>query len=100
MNTARGTRANEPLAATGVPRQVVEITDGPTRILLRAECYVSRELLTQPLTSVFGERKKRAAMITAIRKPLDTCPATGCYSPSWSHSLLGQLLARVNTIEF
>jgi hypothetical protein len=83
-----------------VPSQVIEIADGRTRILLGVACYVSREMLTRPLTSVFGERKKPAAMITAIRKPLDKCPATGCYSPSWSHSSLGQLLARVNTIEF
>jgi len=66
----------------------------------RAKCYVSRGVLTRRLTSEFGARKNRAAMITAIRKPLDTCAATGCYSPSWSHSLLGQLEPRVSTIEF
>jgi hypothetical protein len=66
----------------------------------RAERYVFRELLTRRLTSKSGARKNRAAMITAIRKPLDTCAATGCYSPSWSHSLLGQLEPRVTAIEF
>jgi len=75
------------------------LTDRPGFFSCRLLCH-SRELLTRPLTSVFGERKRRAAMITAIRKPVDTCPATGCYSPSWSHTLLGQFLARVNTIEF
>jgi hypothetical protein len=76
-----------------------EVSEAPAFFLL-PRCYVSRGVSTRRLTSVFGERKNRAAMITAIRKPLDTCPATGCYSPSWSHTLLGQLLARVNTIEF
>jgi len=39
-------------------------------------------------------------MITAIRKPLVTCAATGCYSPSWPQSLIGQLQARSSTIGF
>jgi hypothetical protein len=52
------------------------------------------------LTSVFGERKNRAVMITATRKLLDTRAAAGCYSPSWSHSLLGEYQSRVNMIEF
>jgi len=39
-------------------------------------------------------------MITAIRKSLDTRAATGSYSPSWSHMLLGQFLPEVNAIEF
>jgi hypothetical protein len=64
------------------------------------KCYVSRGVLTRRLTSEFGERKNRAAMITATRKQLDTCFATGCYSPSWSHSLLGEFQPRVNAIEF
>jgi hypothetical protein len=66
----------------------------------RAKCYVSREVLTQRLTYESGEGKNRAAMITAIRKQLDTCVATGCYSPSWSHPLLGEFQPRVNAIEF
>jgi len=56
--------------------------------------------LTRRLTSESGERKNRAAMITAIRKQLDTRVATGCYSPPWSHSLLGEFQPRVNAIEF
>jgi hypothetical protein len=39
-------------------------------------------------------------MIIAIRKPLDICAATGCFSPSLSLSLLGEFQSRVNTIEF
>jgi len=57
-------------------------------------------MLNRRLTSESGARKKRATMITAIRKQLGTCAATGCFSPTWSHSLLGEFLARVNTIEF
>jgi len=38
-------------------------------------------------------------MITSIRKALDTRAAAGCFSPSWSHMLLGQYLARVNPTE-
>jgi hypothetical protein len=77
----------------------VEVPDAPAFFLV-PECYVSRAVLTRRLTSEFEARKNRAAMITAIRKPLDTCAATGCFSPSWAHSLLGQLEPRVNTIEF
>jgi methylase of polypeptide subunit release factors len=68
--------------------------------LTRVECYVSRGVLTLRLTSELEARKNRAAMNTAIRKLLDTCTASGCLSPSWSHSLLGEFLPRVNTIEF
>jgi hypothetical protein len=57
-------------------------------------------MLTQRLTSQFGARKNAGAMITAIRKPLDTCAPTGRYCPSWLHSLLGQFEARANMIEF
>jgi len=39
-------------------------------------------------------------MITSIRKQLDTCAATGSYSPSWLHCALGEFLRRVNTVEF
>ena len=70
------------------------------REVVRSKCYVLRGTLTRRLTSVFGERKNRPAMITAIRKQLDTCFAAGCYSPSWSHSLLGEFQPRVNAIEF
>ena len=66
----------------------------------RAWCYVSRGVLTQRLTSKFRARKNLAAMITVTRKPLDTCFATGCYSPSWLHSSLGEFQPRVYTIEF
>ena len=59
-----------------------------------------RGVLTQRLTSEFRARKNSAAMITVTRKPLDTCVATGCYRPSWSHSLLGEFQPRVNMIEF
>jgi len=80
-------------------QRIAEVSEAPALFLV-PKCYVSVGPLTRRLTSEFEARKNRAAMITAIRKPLDTCPATGCYSPSWSHTLLGQLLARVNTIEF
>jgi hypothetical protein len=63
-------------------------------------CYVFRGVLTQCLTSEFRARKNLAAMITVTRKPLDTCVATGCYRPSWSHSLLGEFQPRVNMTEF
>jgi hypothetical protein len=76
-----------------------EVSEAPAFFSYRG-CYVSLGVLTRRLTSEFGARKNRAAMITAIRKPLDTRAATGCYSPSWSHSLLGQFLPRVNAIEF
>jgi hypothetical protein len=39
-------------------------------------------------------------MIIAIRKLLDTCAATGSYSPSLRHALLGQFMPRVGAIEF
>jgi hypothetical protein len=80
-------------------QRIAEVSEAPAFFLV-PKCYVSLGPLTRRLTSEFEARKNRAAMITAIRKPLDTCPATGCDSPSWSHTLLGQLLARVNTIEF
>ena len=89
----------QPLAGTENPRQVVESIDRYTRppsssqVLCRGKASIWR------LTSIFGGRKKRAAMITAIRKPLDTRTAAGCYSPTWSHALLGQFLARVEGIE-
>jgi len=87
------------IADVELGQRFAEVSEAPAFFLM-PKCYVSLGPLTRRLTSVFGERKNRAAMITAIRKPLDTCPATGCYSPSWSRTLLGQLLARVNTIEF
>jgi len=64
------------------------------------ECYVPWVVLSRRLTSESGARKKRATMITAISKALDTCAATGCHSPSRSQSLLGLFQPRVNTIEF
>jgi len=92
---------NEVLGIADAERgqRFAEVSEGAALFLV-PKCYVSLGPLTWRLTSVFGERKNRAAMITAIRKPLDTCAATGCYSPSWSHSLLGQLEPRVNTIKF
>ena len=66
----------------------------------RTKCYVLRGVLIRRLTSQSGERKNPAAMITATRIQLDTCVATGRYSPSWSHSLLGEFQPRINTIEF
>jgi hypothetical protein len=75
-------------------------SSGRTNVSCRDECYVERGVLKQCLTSESGPRNNRAAMITAISKSLDTCAATGCYSPSWSHMLLGQFLPEVNTIEF
>ena len=59
-----------------------------------------RGVLTQRLTSEIGARKNSAVTITFTRKSLDTCFATGCYSPSWSYSLLGEYQPRVNVIEF
>jgi hypothetical protein len=52
------------------------------------------------LTSEFAERTNRAAMMTSIRKQLDTCTATGSYSPSRLHCVLGEFSPRVNTVEF
>jgi hypothetical protein len=71
-----------------------------TNAVSRATCYVSRRVLTPRLTSESKARKKRDAMITAIRKRLDTCTANGCLCPSWSHSLFGEFMPRVKTIEF
>jgi hypothetical protein len=77
----------------------IEVLDRSANFLV-SECYVARSKLKRCLTSEFDARKNRAAMITAIRKPLDTRTATGCYSPSWSHMLLGQFESRVTAIEF
>jgi len=82
------------------PRQVIESIDGYAPVILVPSCYVASEVLTRRLTSESGGRTNRAAMITAVRKPLDTRAATGCHSPSWSPSLLGQFETRVMTIEF
>jgi hypothetical protein len=76
-----------------------DVSDCCTNFPAHAKCYVSRCVLTRRLTSESEARKKRDAMITAIRKQLDTCTASGCLSPSWSHSLLGEFMPRVNTIE-
>jgi hypothetical protein len=57
-------------------------------------------MLTPRLTSESDARKKRAVMITAIRKSLDTCAATGFHSLPWAHLLRGGYQPRVNTIEF
>jgi hypothetical protein len=64
------------------------------------QAYVQTEVLISSLTSEFLARKNAAVMIIALRKPLDTCTLPGRYSPSWSHTLLGQFQARVVTIEF
>jgi hypothetical protein len=77
-----------------------EVPDASVFFLV-SDCYVAREALTSCLTSEISRRKNRAAMITAIRKPLDTRAATGSYSPSCTRSLLGQFMSRVVTaIEF
>jgi hypothetical protein len=81
-----------------VSRQQVEVSDASAFFLV-PQCYVLREVLTWRLTSEIGERKKRTVMITAIRKPLDTRTAAGCYSPTSSHALPGQFIARVEGIE-
>jgi hypothetical protein len=57
-------------------------------------------MLVWRLTSIFDGRTNRAAMITAIRKPLDTRAATGFHSLPWSQPMLGEFLPRVGTIEF
>jgi hypothetical protein len=57
-------------------------------------------MLTPRLTSESDARKKRAVMITAIRKSLDTCAATGFHSLPWAHLLRGGYQPRVNTVEF
>ena len=64
-----------------------------------ARCYVPHGVPTRCLTSESGERTNRGAMITAIRNQLDTCAATGSYSPSWLHDALGEFMPRVNTVE-
>ena len=64
------------------------------------QCHVSPGMLIQCLTSGSRASKNHLNMISAVRKPLDICAAIGRYSPSWSHSLLGQFKARVNAIEF
>jgi hypothetical protein len=79
--------------------EMIEVPDAPAFFLV-PQCYVSREVLTSCLTSEISKRKNRAAMITAIRKPLDTCTAMGSHSPSCWRSLLGQFEPRVATIEF
>jgi hypothetical protein len=93
---------NDLLVAGGVLARLFEGTHGLVveRDARHAKCCVSHEVLTRRLTSESGEGKNRAVMITPIRKQLDTCVATGCYSPSWSHSLLGEFQPRVNAIEF
>jgi hypothetical protein len=78
---------------------MIEVPEASAFFLI-PQCYVSCEVLTSCLTSEIGKRKTRAAMITAIRKPLDPCAAVGCYSPSSPHSVLGQFQPRVTTSEF
>lgn len=70
------------------------------RFVKHARCYVSHIATKRCLTSEFGERTNRAAMITSIRKQLNTCAATGSYSPSWLHCALGEFSPRVRTVEF
>jgi hypothetical protein len=61
----------------------------------------SGNVLVVRLTSEFRGRTNRAAMITAIRKQLGTCAATGFDSSTRPHSMLGRYQPRVVTaIEF
>jgi hypothetical protein len=77
---------------------IFEVPDA-SAIFLVPQCYVSRVVLTCRLTSEISKRKKPTVMITAIRKPLDTRTAAGCYSPTSAHALRGQFIARVEGIE-
>ena len=56
-------------------------------------------VLRQCLTSESGPGNNRAAMISPIKKSLETRAAVGFHSLSWSYLLLGQYLAQANTIE-